>query len=92
MLLKKWAMPVLDSKTGQTLKYRQLRNHPTFHQVWNKSNSNELGRLYQGIGTNSEGTSKRVDSTDTFFVIDYDNIPADRNKASENRILTRFAL
>ena len=32
-LIQKWALPVLDEATGQTLDYRQLRQHPDFHKV-----------------------------------------------------------
>ena len=77
---KKWALPVLDKATGQTLEYRQLRQHPDFHKVWNESYSNELGRLCQGIGTSPDGTGKRVKGTDTFFLIRFEDIPADRRK------------
>ena len=39
-----------------------------------------MGRLYQGIGKNTEGTGKRVEGTDTFLVIHYHDIPANRCK------------
>ena len=73
-----WDLPVLDESTGQTLEYRQLRQHPDFHKIWNHSYANELGRLCQVIGTSPDGTSKRIKGTDTFFVIQFENIPADR--------------
>eukprot|EP00804_Cyclotella_cryptica_P009056 CCRYP_003150-RA/>CCRYP_003150-RA protein AED:0.48 eAED:0.48 QI:0/0/0/1/0/0/2/0/129 len=31
-----------------------------------------------GVGTNDSGTNQCVQGTDTFYVIDYDNIPFDR--------------
>ena len=76
--MQQWALPVLDEATGQTLEYRQLRQHPDFHKVWNHSYANELGRLCQGIGTSPDGTSKLIKVTDSFFVIQFENIPADR--------------
>ena len=62
-LIHQWALPVLDEATGQTLEYRQLRQHPDFHKVWNNYYSNKLGRLCQGIGTSPDGTCKRVKGT-----------------------------
>eukprot|EP00804_Cyclotella_cryptica_P016130 CCRYP_004246-RA/>CCRYP_004246-RA protein AED:0.35 eAED:0.35 QI:0/0/0/0.75/1/1/4/0/1339 len=47
-------------------------------QIWSKSYANELGRLCQGVGTNDSGTHQRVQGTDTFYVIDYDDIPSNR--------------
>jgi hypothetical protein len=47
--------------------------------VWDKSYANELGRLCQGVGTNPDGPSpKRIEGTDTFRVIQYHDIPANR--------------
>ena len=77
-LIHKWALPVLDEATGKTLEYWQLRQHPDFHKVWNHSYANKLDRICQGIGTSPDGTSKRIKGTDTFFVIRFGNIPADR--------------
>ena len=37
-----------------------------------------MDRLFQDIGNNPEGTGKRVEGTDTFFVIHYHDIPSDR--------------
>ena len=71
---------VLDQGTGMSLEYRQLRKHPRLGSIWNKSYANELGRLCQGIGSNQEGDGKRVEGTDTFYVVDYEDIPADRRK------------
>ena len=79
-LLHKWDLPVLDKANGQTLEYRQLRQHPDFHKVWNESYSNELGWLCQGIDTSPDGTVKRVKGNDTFFLIRFKDIPADRRK------------
>ena len=72
------AFTVLDKATGQTLDYRQLRQHPDFHKIWNESYSNELGRLCQGIGTSPNGSGKCVKGTDTFFLIRFEDVPSDR--------------
>ena len=79
-LLQKWALPVLDEATGQTLEYHQLRQHPDFHKIWNESYSNELCRLCQIIGTSPDGIGKRVKGTDTLFLIRFEDIPADCRK------------
>ena len=81
-ILTKWAMPVLNEDTGQMMNYRQLLQHPSFSKVWNKSGSNEFGRLLQGIGSGDQGIkmNQRVAGTDTFKVIHYEDIPVDRRK------------
>lgn len=75
-----WAMPVLDEELGESLEYCQLRRHPWYRDVWDTSYANELGRLCQRIGTSMDGKSKQVEGMDTFFVIDYDEIPLDHCK------------
>ena len=62
------------------LEYRQIRKHPAFHKIWNKSYSNKLGRICQGIGTSTRGSVKRAKGTNTFFLIRFEDIPADRRK------------
>ena len=37
-----------------------------------------MDRLYQGLGTGKNGLGKRVDGTDTFYVIKFEDIPKDR--------------
>ena len=61
---------------GQYLEYRQLRKYPKYQNIWNKSYSNELGRLCQGVGKGTDGPrNQRVRGTDTFKVIHYADIP-----------------
>jgi hypothetical protein len=73
------ACPVLDAATGQLLEHRQLRRHPDYKQVWDTSYANELGRLCQGVGSSTTTpTKKRVDGTNTFRPIHYQDIPEDR--------------
>eukprot|EP00804_Cyclotella_cryptica_P000822 CCRYP_001069-RA/>CCRYP_001069-RA protein AED:0.19 eAED:0.19 QI:0/0/0/1/1/1/2/0/711 len=74
------ASAVLNPDTGLPLEYKQLRHHPTLGNIWSKSYANELGRLCQGIGTDTTGTHKCVEGTDTFYVIDYEDIPINRRK------------
>ena len=62
------------------LEYRQLRKHPAFHKIWNESYSNEICRICQGISTTPDGSGKRVKGTNTFFLIRFEDIPADRRK------------
>ena len=35
-------------------------------------------RLCQGVGTGKNGLGKRVEETDTFYVIEFEDIPKDR--------------
>ena len=62
------------------MEHCQLRKHPKYAATWTTSYSNEMGRLFQGIGRNTKGTGKRVEGTDTFFVVHYNDIPAKRRK------------
>ena len=71
-------MPVLDINSGKILEYRQVHKHPNYTDTWNRSYSNKLGRLCQGIGTDPNNKFWRVPGTNTFFIIDYENIPAGR--------------
>jgi hypothetical protein len=74
------ALSVLDTSTGEFLKHRQLRRDPRYKATWDTSYANELGRLCQGIGSGTTPTSKRVAGTNTFFLIDYHDIPAHKRK------------
>ena len=49
---------VLEHKTGKQLNYGQLRKHPRLQETWKTSFSNEMGRLYQGVGTGPNGKGK----------------------------------
>ena len=74
------ALSVLDSSTGKFLEHRQLRRDPKFKPTWDTSYANELGRLCQGIGVGPKPNSKRVEGTNTFFRIDYNDIPVHKRK------------
>jgi hypothetical protein len=71
--------PVIDIKTGQELKHRQLRKHPDYNDTWDASYANELGGLCQGVGTNNDDPTKQwVQGTNTFRPIYYHDIPLER--------------
>ena len=83
--LQSLAMPILEETSGQLLQYSQLRKHPKFAHIWNTSYTNELGRLFQGIGQGSKGPKhQRVEGTNNFRLIKFANIPQDR----ENKFAT----
>ena len=55
------AVPVMNEETGEMLEFRRSRSHPKYKKIWDTFYANELGRLYQGIGTKKEDpTQKRV--------------------------------
>ena len=74
------ALSVLDPSTGEFLEHRQLRRDPRYKTTWDTSYANELGRLCQGIGSGTTPNSKRVAGTNTFFIIDYHDIPLHKRK------------
>jgi hypothetical protein len=74
------ALSVLDPFTGKFLKHRQLRRDPRYKAICDTSYANELGCLCQGIGSGITSDSKRVAGTNTFFIIDYQDIPANKQR------------
>jgi hypothetical protein len=74
------ALSVLDPATGEFLKHCQLCRDPRYKAIWDTSYANKLGRLCQGIGFGSTPSSQRVAGTNTFFIIDYQNIPLHKRK------------
>ena len=68
-------MIALDEDTGQLLKYRQMHNHPKYAAIWNQSFSKKMGTLCQGVWKGPSGQGQRIAGTDTFFIMDYENIP-----------------
>jgi len=74
------ALSVLDPYTGEFLEHRQLRRDPRYKTTWDTSYANELCGLCQGIGSGTTPTSKQVAGTNTFFLIDYSDIPAHKRK------------
>ena len=89
--LERWALSevfhptqtltVLDPNSGNSLKHFQIWCHPgCLGPTWNTSYENEIGRLCQGIGFSPDKTTQRIKCTDTFNIINYDNIPMYRSK------------
>jgi hypothetical protein len=74
------ACSVLDSSMGEFLEHCQLRHDPRYKVTWDKSYANELGKLCQGIGIGTKPGTKCVDGTNTFFMINYDDIPKHKQK------------
>ena len=74
------ALSVLDPASGERLEHRQLRRDPRYKPTWDTSCSNELGRLCQGIGKGNTPTKQRVAGTDTFVLIDYQDIPLHKRR------------
>jgi hypothetical protein len=74
------ALFVLDPTTGDFLEHRQLHCDPCYKTTWDTSYANELGRLCQGIGSGPTPNSQRVAGTDTFCLIDYNDIPLHKRK------------
>ena len=48
-------MSVLDNKTGELLEYQKLHCHPKYKDVCNTSYSNELRKIFQGVGSGTSG-------------------------------------
>ncbi len=74
------ALSVLDPTTGNMLEHFQLRRNPWYKTTWDTSYSNKLCHLCQGIGSGEIPNSKQVDGTNTFFGINYNNIPSHKRK------------
>ena len=69
------AYSVLCNETGKQLNYGKLTKHLKFQGTRNKSFSNEMGRLFQGVGTGKNVLGKRAEGTNTFYVIRFEDIP-----------------
>jgi hypothetical protein len=74
------ALAVLDPATGKFLEHHQLCQDPHFKTTWDTSYANKLGQLCQGIGSGSAPTGQRVAGTNTFYIIDYEDIPSHKRK------------
>jgi hypothetical protein len=74
------AHSVLDPATGKFLEHSQLCRNPRYKATWDTLYANKLGRLCQGIGAGSTPSLQRVSGTNTFFLIDYHNIPLEKRE------------
>ena len=79
-LITMLAKLVMDEETGQLITYCQLHTHPKFAHICNQSYSNEMVCLRQGVKTGVDVTGKRVDGTNNFYVIQYEDTPQDHRK------------
>ncbi len=69
------ALSVLNPSTGELLQHCQLRHDPHYKTTWDTLYANELGCLCQGIGSGDAPGAKWVVETNTFFLINYQDIP-----------------
>ena len=77
-----------DAETGESFEYRQLRYHPKYQKISEESYWNEIGRIFQVVGTGEKGPKKeRVAGTETFHVIWYEYVLVDIRKEAN---CTRF--
>ena len=85
-------MPAMDTVTRKTLEYLRLRCHPKYQHTWNELYANKLGCLCQGIGKLSKGIkNQRVEGTETFQIIRYDNMPPNRrNKITYTKVVCEY--
>jgi hypothetical protein len=74
------ALSILDPATGEFLEHCQLRCDPKYKPMWDTSYANKLGRLCQGNGTGTMPNTKQVTGTNTFFLMDYNDIPVHKCK------------
>jgi hypothetical protein len=74
------ALLVLDLATGKFLEHCQLRRDPCYKATWDTLYANELGHLCQGIIAGNTPTTQCVSGTNTFFLIDYQDIPTHKKK------------
>ncbi len=69
------ALAVLNKDTGQLLKHKQLQKDHQYKEIWDRLYTNKFGRLCQGVSTGLDNGRKRVAGTNTFHLIEYKDIP-----------------
>jgi hypothetical protein len=74
------ALSVLDPTTSNVLEHCQLQRNPRYKATWDTSYTNELGHLCQGIGLGDSPSAKHVAGTNTFFCINYHDIPVHKRR------------
>jgi hypothetical protein len=75
-----FALSVLNPTTSNMLENCQLQCNPWYKTTWDTMYANDLGHLCQGIGSGEAPSSKGVTGTNTFFCIDYHDIPFHKRK------------
>ena len=66
---------------------KELVFDPLTSADWTLSTSNELGRMAQGVGRNTDGT-QRTKGTDTIFFIPYSDVPKGRKVTYIRKVCT----
>jgi hypothetical protein len=74
------AIAVLDPATSKFIEHCQVHQDPHYKTRWDALYANKLGRLCQGIGSGSAPTGQQVAGTNTFNIIDYQDIPSHKCK------------
>ena len=72
---------VIDEETGKMLEHRHLVKNSSTRKVWERSFSNEIGRLFQGI--------RNLKGTNTCFFISKSQVPSDK-RPTYGRIVCNF--
>ena len=89
--LTEWALSILDPATVQYLEHRQLRRQPKLGPIWESSYSNELGRIFQGVGKGPTSTGQYTKGTNTFRVTRLAYVPRDQRKGiTFTKIVCKF--
>jgi hypothetical protein len=68
------ACAVIDEETGKSMEYRDLLKDPKHRETWSRAAADEFGRLFNGVGKNTDGT-QRVKGTNTCHWIKKSQVP-----------------
>jgi hypothetical protein len=68
------ANAVIDEDTGKLMEYRDLLKDPKHREDWSRAGANEVGRLFNGVGKNKDGT-QRIVGTNTCHWIKRSQVP-----------------
>jgi hypothetical protein len=65
---------VIDDETGKSMEYRDFLKDRKRRDTWSRAAANEHGRLFDGVGKNTDGT-QRVKGTNTCHWIKKSQVP-----------------
>jgi hypothetical protein len=65
---------VIIEETGKSMEYKDLLKDPKYREDWSRAAANELGRLFNGVGKNKDGTQQVV-GTNTCHWIKRSQVP-----------------
>jgi hypothetical protein len=51
---------VTNEETGKSMEYKDLLKDPKYREDWSRAATNKLGRLFNGVGKNKDGTQRIV--------------------------------